>query len=316
MIFKAQAVPSIIVECQFCGKKNRIPSDRIGQRAKCGSCGKVISEIADKSDLCLLCHTHATNGIHLSTGKIIHEFCLKSLQDRKELIQTEILTKQSKINQIQDEIAQRNRIAFKVKTFFSKPDIAIDELKRSISTLNLDIEKLTSLISQTKSELTSIYDFFLSYPPDWDERRKALISIEGNYCSKCGRQTDLHVHHKKPLSEGGSNKVSNLELLCEECHLNEHGGRDSFGEFTHNETAFSKRVANIRYAIENGKRIRFGYRKPTDEGFKKRTVHPALLIDVPHHHDSESTLCVRGYCELRRAERTFALKRMRGLKII
>ena len=106
------------------------------------------------------------------------------------------------------------------------------------------------------------------------------------------------------------------KFLCESCHSKEHGGRDFSGEFGSSETAFSKRVANIRYAVEHGKRIQFGYKKPNDTGHRQRTVKPVELVKMDHRRDNESTLCVRGYCELRKAERVFALKRMRGLKVI
>lgn len=105
-------------------------------------------------------------------------------------------------------------------------------------------------------------------------------------------------------------------MLCEKCHSKGHGGRDFSGEFNHSETAFSKRVANIRYAIEKGNPIKFGYKKPKEKSYKQRTVKPVELVNIDHIRDTGSTLCIRGYCELRKAERTFALKRMRGLKVI
>ncbi|WP_158269850.1 WYL domain-containing protein [Desulfonatronum sp. SC1] len=309
-------MPSTIITCKFCGTKNRIPLDRINQRAKCGSCGQFISGTAGSSDLCSLCQGNASKGVHLSNGRIVHESCLKSLQDRKEEIEAKIIGKQREINHIQQEIEKRNSIAFKVKSLFSKPLSEVKELHDSISQIRSDIEGLSSQLTRTKQKLFSIYDFFLSYPPDWDERRGLLVSTKGNHCSNCGSASRLHVHHIKPLSKGGSNELSNLELLCETCHSDEHGGKEFSGEFSHNETAFSKRVQDIRYAINDGKRIKFEYRKPTDKCFKQRTLHPAMLIDVKHHRDSGSTLCVRGYCELRNTERTFALKRMKGLKVL
>ncbi len=307
---------SIIVTCKFCGKKNRIPSDRIGQRAKCGSCGQFISGVSGGSNSCPLCQSNASTGVQLSNGKIVHKLCLKALQDQQEKIGVEVSKKHWEINRIRQQIKKQNSIVFKFKSLFSKPQFEVDELTNSISTLKSDVEELTLRLSRIKKELSSIYDYFLSYPPDWDERRQLLINTEGNFCNNCRSLSHLHIHHIMPLSKGGTNELSNLKLLCEKCHSGEHGGRDFSGEFSHNETAFSKRVADILYAINSGKRIKFGYRKSTDKGFKQRTVHPAMLVNVDHQHDSESTLCVRGYCELRKAERTFALKRMRGLKVI
>ena len=305
-----------IVTCQYCGKMNRIPPVRIGQKAKCGSCGKVIVSTETRSDLCPLCQNVVSNGVNLSNGKIVHEACLKGLKNRQEEIESKVNDKKWKISQLEREIEQQNGLAFKLKSLFSKPLVEIEDLNNSIANLHSDIKGLTSRLSNTKKKLSSVYDYFLSYPPDWDERRLLLINAKGNFCSNCGTTSHLHVHHVKSLSKGGSNELSNLMLLCEICHSREHGGRDFSGEFDSSETAFSKRVSDIRYAINNGKKIQFGYRKPTDKGYKKRTVHPARLENVDHHRDSGSTLCVRGYCELRKAERIFAIKRMRSLKII
>jgi len=305
-----------IVTCQYCGKKNRIRPDRIGQRAKCGSCGHVIVSNEPRGDTCPLCQDIVSNGVLLSNGRIVHEACLEGLQNRQEEIKSKIDAKKREISQLQRRIEQQNGLAFKLKSLFSKPRVEIDDLNNSIANLQSDIEGLSSGLSVTKRALSSVYDYFVSYPPDWDERRLLLINSKGNFCSICGTTSPLHVHHVKPFSQGGSNELSNLMLLCESCHSREHGGRDFSGEFEPSETAFSKRVSDIRYAINNGKRIQFGYRKPTDKGYRKRTVHPARLENIDHHRDSGSTLCVRGYCELRKAERVFALKRMRGLKII
>lgn len=305
-----------IVTCQYCGKKNRIPLDRIGQRAKCGSCGNVIGNTGARGDVCPLCQNIVSNGIHLSNGNIVHEACLKELQNRQEVIESKVNEKKCEISRLESEIDKQNGLAFKLKSLFSKPQLEIEDLHNLMDNLQSDIEGLSSRLSITKNELSSIYDYFLSYPPDWCERRLLLINSKGNFCSDCGTTSHLHVHHVKPLSKGGSNKLPNLLLLCESCHSSKHGGRDFSGKFESSETAFSKRVSDILYAINSGRKIQFGYRKPTDKGYKKRTVYPARLENVDHHRDSGSTLCVRGYCELRMAERIFALKRMRGLEVI
>lgn len=149
-----------------------------------------------------------------------------------------------------------------------------------------------------------------------EDRKNEVIKRNGNQCDKCGSRIHLHLHHIKPLSKGGSNKISNLKLLCEDCHLKTHGRKEFSGEFSSSETAFAKRVANIRYAIKNDKQIKFGYKKPSYTSYIMRTVKPANLINMDHYRDNESTLCVQGYCELRKANRVFALKRMRGLNVI
>lgn len=64
--------------------------------------------------------------------------------------------------------------------------------------------------------------------PVWADRRgerlpprDLLISILGGSCAKCGSITNLQIHHKVPLASGGTNRLENLALLCEECHSGE-----------------------------------------------------------------------------------------------
>ena len=41
-------------------------------------------------------------------------------------------------------------------------------------------------------------------------------------CCKWGSRLNLQIHHKKLLSNGGTNKFSNLEKICEYCHKKIH----------------------------------------------------------------------------------------------
>lgn len=176
-----------IFTCQNCGTKNRVPSERIGQKATCGSCRKVIVGTEGKNDACLVCQNIATNGVHLSSGKTVHEACLKKLQTTLEETESEIGEKQSEIRRIRSIIEEQNGFAFKLKSLFSKPQVELDELNFSVSHLQYDIDNLLSNLFKIKTNLSSIYDYFLSYPPDWDERRQLLIDAKGSACSNCGR---------------------------------------------------------------------------------------------------------------------------------
>ena len=265
---------------------------------------------------CKICRGAAFDGIHLSDGGMIHESCLESFQGKELEIKNELYAQQEILNRLRREIEKREGLIFKVVSIFSKPDVNIIDIKKEIPRIEKNIERLSSSLVSLQANAAPLYDFFLTYPPDWEERRRQVVERDGDQCSKCGKGRYLHLHHIKPLSKGGSNKITNLKLLCKNCHSKDHGGRDFSGEFNSSETAFSKRVANIRYAIKNGKRIKFGYKKPKEKSHKQRTVKPAELLNLTHYRDSGSTLCVSGYCELRKAERTFALKRMRGLKVI
>lgn len=41
---------------------------------------------------------------------------------------------------------------------------------------------------------------------------------KSNSCRACGRKDKLTVDHIFPLSEGGSNKISNKQILCDPCN--------------------------------------------------------------------------------------------------
>lgn len=64
------------------------------------------------------------------------------------------------------------------------------------------------------------------YPPDWDARKEAVKQRDHYSCQDCGIEAGegkvLDVHHTTPLSEGGSNRLRNLELLCVDCHNARH----------------------------------------------------------------------------------------------
>ncbi len=68
---------------------------------------------------------------------------------------------------------------------------------------------------------------FRGYPPDWEERRAEVIEGCSRTCVTCScTQVPLHVHHIVPLSKGGSNDLSNLLALCENCHEDIHASQD------------------------------------------------------------------------------------------
>lgn len=62
------------------------------------------------------------------------------------------------------------------------------------------------------------------YPPNWSSVRKKALERDDYRCGNCGRsglnnnQIQLEVHHIVELRNGGTNKLSNLQTLCEHCH--------------------------------------------------------------------------------------------------
>jgi 5-methylcytosine-specific restriction endonuclease McrA len=56
-------------------------------------------------------------------------------------------------------------------------------------------------------------------------KRTALRRVRGR-CQRCGRVSQqLHVHHITPVSEGGSDRLSNALVRCPACHRQLHRDR-------------------------------------------------------------------------------------------
>lgn len=59
-----------------------------------------------------------------------------------------------------------------------------------------------------------------------------LVEERGPLCERCGYDNEfvLQAHHKIPRAKGGSDDLSNLDLLCPNCHATEHYGDSRLAE--------------------------------------------------------------------------------------
>lgn len=59
-----------------------------------------------------------------------------------------------------------------------------------------------------------------------DYEKKTVYAKYNGCCAICGKPVkfaDLTINHKVPLSKGGTNERSNLQLACRECNLMKSG---------------------------------------------------------------------------------------------
>jgi len=61
----------------------------------------------------------------------------------------------------------------------------------------------------------------------WHEIRREVLKRDNYTCQKCktrlnSKAGQLHIHHKVPISEGGSNDKDNLVTFCFSCHNKIH----------------------------------------------------------------------------------------------
>jgi Zn finger protein HypA/HybF involved in hydrogenase expression len=192
-------------------------------------------------------------------------------------------------------------------------NIEVHLLSHAVKEIKLEILKFEEKAAPLLKEISSLYDYWPETPPDWEERKVILKSKSQRYCSKCGKyNVEKHVHHKVPVSRGGSHRLENLEYLCVKCHSKVHHGRNVSVEnktiTSINRPTFSNRLELIKYAIDNNRIIRFKYEK-FDGEVSNRSIRPKNL------KQKGKSLCVEGFCNLRKADRIFAVKRMTGVRI-
>lgn len=264
---------------------------------------------------CIFCNLTCENEIELSDGNIIHNSCYKNNLDRLDRLQKDLKIEENNLRTSRRQYSEENSIIsgiFRTLTGTQKrytrdptPDI-----ERKIIIINRDINNI-------KRRLDYIHDYMLQYPPDWENRRKKLKEIRNYKCVKCGNNYRLQIHHIIPLSKGGSNKIENLEFVCRNCHLKLHRQEDKdFEEIYKDKLSIQKKIELINVAINNNQLIEFLYKKPTDQVYIKRLIKPKKFDKIYHIEKPDNfTLCVEGFCYLRQENRTFALKRIKNLKI-
>ena len=79
---------------------------------------------------------------------------------------------------------------------------------------------------------------------EYAEARK-VIEGRDKVCANCGSRENIEMHHIVPLSQGGSNKESNLVYLCFDCHGKAHTTRK-----VRNGVAEESKVINTRVPNE------------------------------------------------------------------
>lgn len=81
------------------------------------------------------------------------------------------------------------------------------------------IEYLESLIPQWEAEAEGRLPDY-----EWQQLRREVWQREKGRCQNCHtRRGKRDVHHIVYVSKGGTNKASNLALLCRRCHNKIHG---------------------------------------------------------------------------------------------
>jgi len=78
---------------------------------------------------------------------------------------------------------------------------------------------------------------------------ESMKSVLPKWCCNCGSTKNLVYHHIVPVSVGGNHILSNIVVLCENCHSRIHFGND--GHISHSKL-IKEALANMK---SNGEKL-------------------------------------------------------------
>ena len=256
---------------------------------------------------CVICGRSSAPQKVLSSGKNYHQSCYQELLKEWQGLNEAVVKCRDSFLQQKRQRSQLESELSSVFSFFKRP-----ALNKELTEVRLAVAKSQAALEQARgsaakfdvNRLESLWDFWLTYPPDWDTRRSEFL--EGRKCEECGTQRGLQAHHIMPLSRGGSNLSSNFAALCRECHEDHHHG---FKEGGSSGSLFSRHLEIITDAISSQTKVVIRY-KAANRDKTKRIISPLELISLEFAYADGESLCVKAYCELRGAERVFAIRRI------
>ena len=264
--------------------------------------------------LCIICDKKVNSSdILLLNAKGIHKNCFEEIKSNVTKYDDSINSSEIYNQKLEERTRDLSGFFNQLASIFN-PTInqEISELNSKINlnkkNIELDKNKRESVLEEREKSLFEIYSFWTERPPDWDYRRKLLLSSR-NYCNSCGNLNNLHIHHIRPFSDGGTHELINLMVLCETCHSNKHGGRKFKYKYENKETLYSKHFKFIQKAIESEKKVMLKYKSNRGE-LTVRVVFPESF------ERWGKSLMVHTYCELRKEKRTFNIMRIINIKSV
>lgn len=150
-------------------------------------------------------------------------------------------------------------------------------------------------------------------PPDWQVRRKTIITRAKERCEDCGKPNDgsLEAHYIKPIEKGGNHALDNLICLCSACRsqyvLDETLGTEDADH--KRRTYYQQKVNLLDLACEEGRDVRFTYRDDRDV-ISIRTITPR------EWRDRNGALYIIGFCYLLNDTGAFDIRAMTELSIV
>lgn len=143
----------------------------------------------------------------------------------------------------------------------------------------------TAVLSRRDQKILEVFDFWPGYPPFWNYVRGVVMANDRGRCqiTGCPSRTELHVHHKVPISEGGSHRIDNLVTLC----VFHHGLQPDLGHERVWGEIKTQYFSMVRAHFRNGRPVRAHYRR-------RELASRELLQELVEYHELTCTACERG----------------------
>ncbi len=144
-----------------------------------------------------------------------------------------------------------------------------------------------------------------------EEIKQKVFDKKGYVCSDCGVREDLDVHHILPRKMWWRDIISNLKVLCRDCHEKLHWYE--IIDDTENKGKWpSKKLILIHKAMDENLKLFIVYKKfdeDQEDYITRRVIDPMEL----YYENGRQYL--KAYCHLRKQQRNFRISRIAKIEL-
>jgi len=155
-------------------------------------------------------------------------------------------------------------------------------------------------------------------PKHLGEISESKISVRK--CDNCGSTLDFQEYHIQSGQYGSSNSQSNIILLCNECHEDEHNYQFEKDQWKDGAGKALAKYQIIRNAIETSGRLSISYRSGGQTPKNtEREIDPLKLFREDFSTERGRGgyhMYLKAFCHLRKEERTFRVGRIKSIKAV